>query len=123
MRRGFRLTVAIAPLLLAAAGGGGATTAAAPDGPPLAARRPVTDRYVDVEIVDDYRWLEDSSDPAVRAWGDAENSWARSILDRLPQVADGIGSSLDHKTAEAVDVYAFLFARLGVAYRPPPARP
>ena len=27
------------------------------------------------------------------------------------------------KTTEAVDVYAFLFARLAVAYRPPPAGP
>jgi prolyl oligopeptidase len=30
----------------------------------------------------------------------------------------GIGSSLSEKTAQAVDVYAFLFAKLGVTYRP-----
>ena len=30
----------------------------------------------------------------------------------------GIGSSLDEKTSQAVDVYAFLFDRLGVSYRP-----
>jgi prolyl oligopeptidase len=33
----------------------------------------------------------------------------------------GIGSSLDEKTSEAVDVYAFLFDRLRVAYRVIPA--
>ncbi len=33
----------------------------------------------------------------------------------------GIGSSLSEKTAQAVDVYAFLFDHLGVAYRPVPA--
>jgi len=35
----------------------------------------------------------------------------------------GIGSSLGEKTAEAVDVYAFLFAHLGVTYRPVPVSP
>ncbi len=35
----------------------------------------------------------------------------------------GIGSSLDEKIAQAVDVYAFLFDRLGVAYRPGSASP
>jgi prolyl oligopeptidase len=30
----------------------------------------------------------------------------------------GIGSSLDEKVGESVDVYAFLFGRLGVDYRP-----
>ena len=30
----------------------------------------------------------------------------------------GIGSSLDEKTSQAVDVYAFLFGRLGVSYKP-----
>ncbi len=35
----------------------------------------------------------------------------------------GIGSSLDEKTAQAVDVYAFLFAKLDVTYRPTPASP
>jgi prolyl oligopeptidase len=78
MRRGLALTLAAMPVFIAATG----------DGPPSAAKKPVTDRYFDVEIVDDYRWLEDTSDPAVRAWSDAENAWARSILDRLPQVAE-----------------------------------
>ncbi len=35
----------------------------------------------------------------------------------------GIGSSLSEKTAQAVDVYAFLFDHLGVAYRPVPVSP
>jgi prolyl oligopeptidase len=32
----------------------------------------------------------------------------------------GIGSSLDEKVGENTDVYAFLFDRLGVSYRPVP---
>jgi prolyl oligopeptidase len=35
----------------------------------------------------------------------------------------GIGASLDERAAKAADVYAFLFDRLGVTYRPPRARP
>ncbi len=58
-----------------------------PAGPPVAPRRPVTDRYFDVEVVDPYRWLENGSDPAVGSWSDAENAWARSVLDRYPGVA------------------------------------
>ena len=35
----------------------------------------------------------------------------------------GIGSSLDEKIAQAADVYAFLFDRLGVAYKVPGGSP
>ena len=61
--------------------------AAGVDSPPAAARKPVTDRYFGVEVVDDYRWLENGSDPAVRAWSEAQNAFARFVLDGLPNVA------------------------------------
>jgi prolyl oligopeptidase len=54
--------------------------------PPATRKMPVTDTYHGVAVTDDYRWLEDWSDPAVRAWSDAQNQYARSILDRLPGV-------------------------------------
>ena len=55
-------------------------------GPPLPAtpKRPVEDRYWGVTVSDDYRWLEDWSDPAVRAWSDSQTAVARDFLDRLP---------------------------------------
>ena len=88
MRRSLRLTLLL-PLLLATLAPDATSVAApAPDGPPSAARRPVSDRYFEVEVVDDYRWLENGADPAVRAWSEAENAWARSILDGLPSVAE-----------------------------------
>ena len=87
MRRSLRLTRVLPLLLAALAPDATSLAAAAPDGPPPAARRPVSDRYFDIEVVDDYRWLENGADPAVRAWSDAENAWARSILDGLPSVA------------------------------------
>lgn len=54
--------------------------------PPVAAQKPVTDTYHGVSVVDPYRWLEDWNDPAVKAWSNAENEYARSRLDALPNV-------------------------------------
>ncbi len=51
---------------------------------PATPNKPVTDVYHGVKVVDDYRWLEDFNDPAVRAWADAENRYARAYLDALP---------------------------------------
>jgi prolyl oligopeptidase len=53
---------------------------------PATPRRPVTDTYHGVDVVDDYRWLEDRSDPEVRAWSDAQNAVARAHLDALPSL-------------------------------------
>ncbi|MAY73356.1 MAG: prolyl oligopeptidase [Phycisphaerae bacterium] len=62
-------------------------------GPPETEARPVTDTYHGETFVDPYRWLEgDNSDPSVMgrmteevaAWTDAQNSYTRSVLDRLP---------------------------------------
>lgn len=58
----------------------------APAAPPASRKQPVVDRYHGVEVVDDYRWLENGDDPEVKAWSDAQNAYARSILDRLPGV-------------------------------------
>ncbi len=52
--------------------------------PPVAPKKPVTDVYQGVSVTDDYRWLENYSDPAVRAWSDAQNQYARKYLDALP---------------------------------------
>jgi prolyl oligopeptidase len=56
--------------------------------PPVAAKRPVTDEYWGKKIVDDYRWLEDGNDAAVRAWSDAQNAFARAHLDAAPHYAE-----------------------------------
>ena len=52
--------------------------------PPATPKRPVTDVYHGVKVVDDYRWLEDFNDPAVRKWADAQTAYARSYLDAVP---------------------------------------
>lgn len=52
--------------------------------PPATVKKPVTDTYYGVAVTDDYRWLENSSDPAVKAWSDAQNLISRKYLDGLP---------------------------------------
>lgn len=52
--------------------------------PPPAPRRPVTDVYHGVTMTDDYRWLENWNDPVVRTWTDAQNQYARHLLDAIP---------------------------------------
>ena len=47
-------------------------------------QRPVTDEYYGVKVTDDYRWLENWDDPAVKQWSAAENARTRDYLDHLP---------------------------------------
>ncbi len=52
--------------------------------PPQTPKKPVTDTYDKVKVTDDYQWLENFEDPAVKEWAGAENAAARSTLDALP---------------------------------------
>jgi prolyl oligopeptidase len=54
---------------------------------PATPKKPVTDTYHGVTVTDDYRWLENASDAAVKAWSGAENGVARKYLDALPERA------------------------------------
>lgn len=51
--------------------------------PPTTPKKPVVDVYHGVKVSDDYRWLENWEDPAVRAWSDAQNNRTRAYLDGL----------------------------------------
>jgi prolyl oligopeptidase len=44
----------------------------------------VTDVYHGVSVEDPYRWLENGSDPEVRAWATAQTARVRTYLDALP---------------------------------------
>jgi prolyl oligopeptidase len=52
--------------------------------PPSAPRRPVQNVYHGLTVLDDYRWLENFSDPEVKRWVAAENAYTRSVLDKIP---------------------------------------
>ena len=51
---------------------------------PTTVRKSVTDTYHGVAVTEDYRWLENWDDPAVRTWSDSENAHTRAFLDALP---------------------------------------
>jgi prolyl oligopeptidase len=53
-------------------------------GPPKAEKRPLSETLHGVEIVDNYRWLEDATSPETEKWVGEELAYTRSILDPLP---------------------------------------
>jgi prolyl oligopeptidase len=54
--------------------------------PPQTPKVPVSDVYHGITVSDPYRWLETWSDPKVKAWSEAQNAYARTVLDGLPSV-------------------------------------
>src|SRR5438105_4607937 len=65
-----------------------ATAIAAPMGYPQAPRKAVTDTYHGEQVVEEYRWLENGADPAVKAWSVEQLQVARKVLDAVPMRAD-----------------------------------
>ncbi len=52
---------------------------------PITPKIPVEDKYGKVIVIDDYRWLEDGSDPRVQAWQQKQNKLTRAVLDKSTQ--------------------------------------
>ncbi|HZY94167.1 MAG TPA: prolyl oligopeptidase family serine peptidase [Candidatus Bathyarchaeia archaeon] len=50
---------------------------------PATPKRPVTDLYHGVKVVDDYQWLEDERDAEVLRWTEDQNKYARAFLDKI----------------------------------------
>lgn len=94
--------------------------------PPASPKKPVTDEYHGTKVVDDYRWLEDGADPAVKRWSDAQNARARAFLDALPSraaIAQRVTQLLSWKTPLYFDVRhrgGLLFAE---KFQPPRQQP
>jgi prolyl oligopeptidase len=72
-------------LTLLAAGAAAALPALAAElAYPAAAKAPVSNTYHGVTVSDDYQWLENADDPAVKAWVAQENKLTRERLDAFP---------------------------------------
>ena len=67
--------------VLLAASAGVAAPLAYPDTP----RRPMNDTYHGVTVGEDYRWLEQTDAPEVKAWIAAQNALTRAVLDADPR--------------------------------------
>jgi prolyl oligopeptidase len=102
-----------------------ANAAAAPP-PPETPRKPVTDQYHGVTVTDEYRWLENASDSAVRKWIGQENQYARAILDQLPS-REAISKRLERLHHEVSSQYYGLQYRGGMLFalksQPPKEQP
>ncbi len=100
----------------------------APETPrrPLAPAWPVTDFYHGALVRDDYRWLEDWSDPQVRKWSEAQNTFARFVLDGLPG-REAIARRVRELRASPSPEYFALIRRGGVLFalknEPPKQQP
>src|SRR6266851_2397017 len=89
-------------------------------------KKPVTNDYHGVKVQDDYQWLENAGDPAVRKWSAAQNQQARGILDKLP--ARGfLQQRLDRLFTETSPNYSGLTWRKGklflLKFQPPAQQP
>ncbi len=89
---------------------------------PFTEKKPVTDEYHGVKVVDDYRWLEETGGSAVKAWTAAQNHHTRAYLDALPDRA-AIEARLTALYAKVTPSYGGLVSRPGrlfaLKFQPP----
>jgi prolyl oligopeptidase len=95
--------------------------------PPDTPKHAVTDEYQGgVKVTDDYRWLENWDDAAVKQWSAAENARTREYLDHLaarPALRTRIAQLIAATSASYEDVQfraGMLFAK---KYQPPKQQP
>jgi prolyl oligopeptidase len=79
---------------------------------PAAAKKPVTRQFGSVAFRDDYAWLENASDPAVKDWVAQENALTRSVLDAVP-ARGAIAAGLTKIYRAPRITYAYVQARGG----------
>src|SRR6266702_7837656 len=93
---------------------------------PQTPKKPVTDEYQGVKVEDNYQWLEQDDDPAVKAWSDAQSRRTREYLDKLPDRA-AIEKQLTDWYAKTSPSYSSLVSRRGILFamkfQPPKQQP
>src|SRR5256714_2731659 len=82
---------------------------------PQTPKKPVTDEYQGVKVEDNYRWLEQDDDPAVKAWSDAQSRQTREYLDKLPDRA-AIEKQLTDWYAKTSPTYSGIVSRPGILF-------
>ncbi len=89
-------------------------------------QHPVTNVYHGVAVVDNYQWLEDASDPAVRDWMRQQNERTRLFFSRLPY-REGLAQQLLQLRSDESARYSGLEERKGkifaLRFKPPAQQP
>ncbi|HEY2816689.1 MAG TPA: prolyl oligopeptidase family serine peptidase [Casimicrobiaceae bacterium] len=73
---------------------------------PETAKKPVSETFHGVTVVDNYRWLEDDRAPQVKQWTAAQNVLTRRYLDAIPQraaIAKRVAQLLHSEPAQRYD--------------------
>jgi len=93
---------------------------------PATEKKPVTNEYHGTKVEDDYQWLENDDDAAVKAWSDAENRQTRAYLDGLSD-RSAIEKQLTAWYAKTSPSYSAIVARPGklfaMKFQPPKQQP
>jgi prolyl oligopeptidase len=93
---------------------------------PPAEKKPVFNDYHGTKVEDNYQWLENDDDPAVKAWSDTENKQTRAYLDNLPSRGK-IEQQLKDWYAKTSPSYSAIVARPGLLFamkfQPPKQQP
>jgi prolyl oligopeptidase len=104
----------------------GSISLSAFEAPPPAPRHPETNVYHGIAVVDDYIWLENFDDRAVRKWSAAQNKVSREYLDKLPARAPLAGGLKKLYSATSANYFGLQY-RPGVffamKFRPPAQQP
>ena len=82
---------------------------------PPTEKKPVTDEYHGVQVVDEFRWLEDGDSAAVKAWTAAQNQYSRAWLDSRADRSE-IESQLKALYAQDTPSHTGLVARPGLLF-------
>ena len=118
--RSFFIASALSSLLITS------LRAAEPKAAPAAEKKPAFNEYHGTKVEDDYQWLENDDDAAVKAWSDAENKQTRAYLDGLPTHA-AIEKQLTQWYAKTSPSYSSIVTRPGLLFamkfQPPKQQP
>ena len=94
--------------------------------PPVTPKHPVTDEYHGVSVTDDYRWLENWDDPAVKQWSAAQNARTREYFDHLasrPAIKDHLKKLVAESSASYFDLQFRAGRLFAMKYEPPKQQP
>ena len=78
-------------------------------------KKPVTDEYQGVKVQDNYQWLENDTDPAVKTWSESQNQQTRAYIDKLPDRA-AIEKQLTEWYAKTSPGYSGIVSRPGILF-------